>query len=58
MRDTVTDARATCAPIDGGGGPFGLPESVCECVAYFRARGWEPVIESDTASLQSCGRNP
>jgi hypothetical protein len=59
VRDTMTGARTVCSPTDGDGrGPFGLPESVCECVAYFRARGWEPVIEASTASLDSCKGPP
>lgn len=58
MRDTLTDARLVCSPTGDGGGPLRLPPSVCECVAYLRARGWEPVSGSGAASLASCDRRP
>ena len=61
--DSQSGARTVCAPSSDaadadGGGPFGLPRSVCSCVAYFRARGWDPVPGRTTAPLESCAIRP
>ena len=58
MRNTFDDSRTSCEPEPGdeGGGPFGLPQTVCECVAALRALGWEPLPHWNTGSIEGCKR--